>query len=70
VQNQRPRVALAACAVMVICSAAMLFMGEYRVAAMIAAQAGLAFCLADSAAKSAGRSERNRPADDCRQTTL
>jgi hypothetical protein len=40
---------------MVICSAAMLFMGEYRVAAMIAAQAGLAFCLADSAAKSVGR---------------
>jgi hypothetical protein len=29
----------------------MLFMGEYRVAAMIAAQAGVAFCLTYKAAK-------------------
>jgi hypothetical protein len=45
VQNLRPRVALGACAVMVIAAAAMFFAGEYRVAAMIAAQASVAFCL-------------------------
>jgi hypothetical protein len=63
VQNQRPRVALGACGVMVICSAAMLFMGEYRVAAMIAAQAGLAFCLTYNAAKTSGKKagKRARP---------
>jgi hypothetical protein len=40
---------------MVICAAAMLFLGEYRVAAMIAAQAAVAFCLTYNVAKKRAR---------------
>jgi hypothetical protein len=55
VQNQRPRVALGACAVMVIAAAAMFFAGEYRVAAMVAAQASVAFCLTYTVPRESGR---------------
>jgi hypothetical protein len=51
----QPRPAFGACGVIVICAAAALFMGEYRVAAMMAAQAGIALCLSYNAAKTTGR---------------
>jgi hypothetical protein len=41
--------------VMVVCAALAFFAGEHRAAAMIAAQAGVAFCLTYNAAKSVGR---------------
>jgi hypothetical protein len=65
VQNRRPQLAFAACAVMVICVAVMLFLREYRVAAMIAAQAGVAFCLSYNAAKT-GRKKASGIARDLR----
>lgn len=51
----QPRPAYGASLVIVICSAAALCMGEYRVAAMLAAQAGMAFCLSYNAAKTSAR---------------
>ena len=45
---------------MLACSAAALFMGEYRVAAMIATQAGLSFCLTINAAEKAKETRRIR----------
>jgi hypothetical protein len=57
VKNQRFRsgAAYGACGVMIICAALMIFLGDYRVAAMVAAQAGVAFCLSFNAAKTNAR---------------
>jgi hypothetical protein len=43
---------------MVACAALAFFAGEYRAAAMIAAQSGVAFCLTYNAAKSTGKKAR------------
>lgn len=51
----QPKAAYGASVVIAMCAAATLFMGEFRVAAMMACQAGLAFCLSLNAAKKAGR---------------
>jgi hypothetical protein len=54
-QQFQPRAAYGACCVTGICAAALLFMDEYRIAAVIAAQAVFFFCLTYNAAKSAAR---------------